>query len=337
MKEESIPVTFLVGFLGAGKTTLLNRLLRQVGGPPIAVVVNEFGDAGIDGSLVVGGQEELIELDGGCLCCTVRGDLSRTLRDLAARHRRSGGWRLGRRLSFERVVIEASGLASPGPAVQTLTLDAELAEFYSNAGVVALAALPSIADQLERFPEAAEQLAYADLVVETHADRADVATRSSARAAIAAVAPGALRASALHGDVAADSIFDLDPSPEDLAQRIEGAGDCGQHAHGPDGACAPVSHSSGIVAHSLRSEQPLGRETLEMWLRFLGQNRRAEVLRIKGRVALRGQSRGTMVQGVHQLLEITPMKTEAPRESVLVIIGRDLDKDELERGWRNCW
>ncbi len=341
MSPQPIPVTFLVGFLGAGKTTLLNRLLTAPGGPPIAVVVNEFGDAGIDGSLVVGGQDELIELDGGCVCCTVRGDLSRTLRELAVRHKRLGkGLSLpliGRRkLAFERVVIEASGLASPGPAVQTLVVDGELAGQYRSDGVVALAALPSIVDQLARFPEAAEQLAYADLVVETHADRAEKDAIAQARAALDAVAPGARRAAALRGDLAASEVFDLNPDPLELAERIERAArerNHEGHDHGPGEACDAPVHSSGLGSVSLRTTEPLQRKTLEMWLRFLGTNRRAEVLRIKGRVRAAGEPCCLLIQGIHQWLEIEVQTDPAPDESVLVIIGRHLDEAELLRGW----
>ena len=334
MSADLIPVTFLVGFLGSGKTTLLNRLLTEPEGEPIAVVVNEFGDAGIDGSLVVGGGEELIELDGGCICCTVRGDLSRTLRDLARRRRK----RLGRRLKFERVVIEASGLASPGPAVQTLILDGELAERYRVDGVVALASLPVIEAQLAGFPEASEQLAYADLVIETHGDRAEAGQASSARAAISKAAPGARRAQAIRGRIDSEQVFGLNPSPAELAERIEAVARTSRaqhhdHEHESGVACAAVAHASGMSSVSLRASGSLRRETLEMWLRFLGQSKRSEVLRIKGLLRLAGESRAWTVQGVHQWLELGPLDREAPTESVLVIIGRNLDRGELERGW----
>ncbi|MFT7678796.1 MAG: G3E family GTPase [Planctomycetota bacterium] len=334
MSDELIPVTFLVGFLGSGKTTLLNRLLTQPGGEPIAVVVNEFGDAGIDGSLVVGGGEELIELDGGCICCTVRGDLSRTLRDLAARRRR----RLGRRLKFERVVIEASGLASPGPAVQTLVLDGELAERYRVDGVVAMASLPLITDQLARFSEASEQLAYADLVIETHGDRVGADGQAAAKAAISKVSPGAGRAQAIRGDIDAQQVFGLNPGPEALAERIEalaqaGHGEAHEHDHAPGVACESVAHDSGMSSVSLRTSGSLRREALEIWLRFLGQSRRAEVLRIKGIMALAGEAQAWSVQGVHQWLELSPLERSAPSDSVLVIIGRNLNRGELERAW----
>lgn len=334
MSAELIPVTFLVGFLGSGKTTLLNRLLTDPGAAPIAVVVNEFGDAGIDGSLVVGGGEELIELDGGCICCTVRGDLSRTLRDLSARKRR----RLGRKLKFERVVIEASGMASPGPAVQTLVLDGELAEHYRVDGVICMASLPLIAEQLERFPEASEQLAYADLVIETHGDRAQEAEQAAARTAIAEVAPGARRATAIRGRIEAEQVFGLNPLPEELAERIEKQAHANQdqhqdHDHEPGVACESVAHASGMSSVSLRARGSLRRETLEMWLRFLGQSRRSEVLRIKGILGLAGEAQAWSVQGVHQWLELSPLDREPPAESVLVIIGRNLDRGELERGW----
>ncbi|MEO0652212.1 MAG: GTP-binding protein, partial [Planctomycetota bacterium] len=177
-----VPVTLLTGFLGSGKTTLLNRLVRDPAAGRVAVVVNEFGELGIDGSLVVGSDEDVVELRNGCVCCTVRGDLARTLNRLLGRRRG-----LLRRLKFDRLAIELSGMASPGPVVQTLVVDDGLRDRTRLDGIVTLANAAQIEQQLPKHPEASGQVGYADLILLNHADRAEEEHLGRAEAALQGV------------------------------------------------------------------------------------------------------------------------------------------------------
>src|SRR6266496_246437 len=174
-----VPVTLLVGFLGSGKTTLANRILSEQHNQRIAVIVNEFGDVGIDGRLIVGVEDNVIELSNGCLCCTVQGDLADTLRQLLVRRHQTVDAK-----PFERIVIEASGLASPGPVLQGMLVDPSLHAQIQVDGVITMAHAKHIVQQLADHPEAAEQVAYADHIIVNHCDQCEGDELAAAEAAI---------------------------------------------------------------------------------------------------------------------------------------------------------
>ena len=322
MSDARVPVTLLAGFLGSGKTTLLNRILSGDHGEQVAVIVNEFGAVGIDGRLVKRREEDLIELTNGCVCCTVREDLRTTLLELAARRRR----RLFGKRRFDRVVIEASGVASPGPAVQTLLVDGELLESFAVAGVVTLCHAARIEAQLVEHPEASDQVGYADLVILNHLDRVDDAGRAAAEAAVRACNHTA----ALHGAVRAEidlrSVLALRPLDEARALPT-----CG-HDHAPDEVCAHVHHTAGVGTLSLTSDAPIDREAFTMWLQFLGKREGVDLMRSKGFLHF-ARGGAHLVQGVYQWTELTPID-EVLERSTLVLIGRGLDVEEIQRGWR---
>ncbi len=313
---EPVPVLLLAGFLGSGKTTLLNRLLSAEGGARTAVIVNEFGEAPIDGKLVVRRDEEVIELANGCICCTVRGDLSATLRGLLKRRRR----RLFRAAPFERVVIEASGLASPGPAVQTLKIDPELAAELRVEGVVTLAHAAHIAGQIAEHPEAAEQVAYADVVVLNHVDRVDDAGRQAAETAVRAANAHAPLVAAVRAEVDLDTL---------LAQRPA-------QVERPAASAEGAPHTCGVGTVVLKTREPVDLHALKMWLQFACARRTWELMRVKGILRCPQSAPPVVVQGVYQYLELGPGTGDPPEESVVVFIGRDLVRAELEAGFAKC-
>jgi G3E family GTPase len=310
-----VPATLLAGFLGSGKTTLLNRVLVGRGAERIAVIVNELGAVGIDGRLVVKTCEEVVQLENGCLCCEVRGDLADALERILA-----GGRRLLRGGGAPaRILIEASGMASPGPIAQTLVLDPRVAGRVALEGIATLAHAAHVAGQLERHPEAAEQVAYADLLILNHVDApgADVDAAEAALRTRNAAAP-ILRAT--HADVPLERV--LAPAAEPRAARLADLS-----------AIATADHTHGIGTIVLRAGAPLDLHRLKMWLQFLASRRTHELYRVKGLLACRDHPRAVLVQGTYQVLELGPGPEDAPDESVLVLIGRGLDAAEIERGW----
>src|SRR5712691_11840829 len=201
---ERVPVTLVAGFLGSGKTTLVNRILSAQHEQRIAVIVNEFGEVGIDGRLVVGVEGTVVQLSNGCLCCTVRGDLVTTLHALLARRREAVEM-----VPFDRLLIEASGLASPGPAVQTLLADRSLATQCRIDGVITLVNAPHIVQQLREHPEASAQLGYADHVIVNHRDQCDAAGLAAAEGAIRTCNPHATMETTSHARVEIPALLQM--------------------------------------------------------------------------------------------------------------------------------
>ena len=315
--SEALPLTLLTGFLGAGKTTLLNRVLTERAETRFAVIVNEFGDVGVDGDLVVGATERLVQLANGCVCCTVRGDLQAALLELLeARERRL----LGRR-DFDRVIVEASGLAAPGPIVQTLAADPRLASALRLDAVVCMAHARNLPRQLEDFPEAEEQVAYADVLVLNHADRASAQELEDAREAARRRNAAAVLHEARHARVDLVALLEV-RTTADSSWALD---EVRPHAHG---------HASGVGTVALTSSEPLDLDTLKIWLQFLATRRGQDLYRLKGILACRGRTERVVVQGMYEWLELGPSEEPAPATSSLVLIGKDLDREELDRGWR---
>ena len=325
-----IPVTVLTGFLGAGKTTLLNRLLRGASGKRYAVIVNEIGELGIDGALVIGAEEEVYELNNGCVCCKLRGDLLRIASHLV---RRVGG--------FDGILIETSGLADPAPVLQTFQFDDLLRQTTRLDSVICVADARHLAAQLRDTPEAQAQLAQADLVLLNKADLADEATLDDAEREVRRINPTAALLRSVQGDIPLEQLLDrgaFDISRLQLPAMRLAPAPAGPRAHAyrPLGA---ARHSPDVASVSLAFARPFERSRFLPWLQRLVAERGADLLRAKGIVAFEGQDRRFVFQAVHMTVDSGFDQSWAagqPRESRLVFIGRQLVADELRDELLHC-
>jgi G3E family GTPase len=326
---DPVPVTLLVGFLGSGKTTLANRILSEQHDQRIAVIVNEFGDVGIDGQLIVGVDDNVIELSNGCLCCTVQGDLADTLRQLLVRRRQTADAK-----PFEHILIEASGLASPGPVLQGMLVDPSLNAQVQVDGVITMAHAKHIVQQLEDNPEASEQVAYADHIIVNHCDQCEGDELAAAEAAIHACNQHAAIERATRAEV--DVVRLLNKQTWDSArvkEALEHGVLCCDHDHAHDHGHV---HTQGVGTLALRAEAPIDLHRLKMWLLSLSTRTSHELMRLKGILNCQSYDQAVVIQGVYQWLEVRQKAGEPPAESALVLIGRRLDEEELRREWADC-
>jgi G3E family GTPase len=326
---DPVPVTLLVGFLGSGKTTLANRILSEQHHQRIAVIVNEFGTVGIDGQLIVGVEDNIVELSNGCLCCTMQGDLSDTLRQLLARRRRTAT-----APPFERIVIEASGLASPGPVLQRMLVDPDLHAHVQVDGVITMAHAKHIVQQLADHPEASEQVAYADHIIINHCDQCEDDVLVAAETALHACNPQAdvertTRAAVDVAGVLRKQAWDS----ARLKAAFEFGAACEDHTH--DHAHEHL-HTQGVSSVALRAEAPMDLQRLTRWLSSLSITGSHELMRLKGILHCQSQAQAVVIQGVYQWLEVRLQAGAPPAASALVLIGRHLDAEELRRAWAEC-
>ena len=326
----SIPVTVLTGFLGAGKTTLLNRLLREANGKRYAVIVNEYGEIGIDGGLVVGAEEEVYELNNGCVCCKLRGDLVRVVSNLI---RRPGG--------FDGIFIETTGLADPAPVAQTFQLDDLLRQHTRLDSVICVADARHLPMQLSSMPEAGLQLAQADMVLLNKADLADEAMLAASELAVQHINPTAELRRVVRGELPLAQLLDrgaFDNARLRLPTIGLGKAAAGlpQHGYQPVGA---GRHSVGVSSVSLSFNRPFERTRFLPWLQRLVVECGADLLRGKGIVAFSGESRRFVFQAVHMTVDSgmgRAWAADEAAESKLVFIGRQLDESTLREELTHC-
>ena len=343
--DNRIPVNVLTGDLGAGKTTLLNRILSEDHGRRYAVIVNEFGAIGIDGDLIVKADEELFEMNNGCVCCTVRGDLIRTLHGLLQRSR--DGAR-----PFDAIIVETTGLADPGPVAQTFFVDPVLQAGTVLDSITTVVDAVHILRRLADSREAVEQIAFADQIVLNKTELASEGELAAIEARLRRINPLAPIHRTQRARVALDQLlgrggFDLarivSLEPQFLADAGAAApghvhdAHCGHGTHGllqDDHA-----HDDGISSISLTSSRPMDQAAVSQWLEELVAAQGQQILRLKGIIDIQGEGRRLVVQGVHMLLEGELQRewgAHEPRSSRLVFIGRQLDGTALQAAFDRC-
>ena len=323
MATDKTPVTVLTGYLGAGKTTLLNRILTEDHGRKYAVIVNEFGEVGIDNDLVVDADEEVFEMNNGCICCTVRGDLIRILGGLMKRAGR-----------FDGILVETTGLADPAPVAQTFFVDEDIAARTRLDAIVTVADAKHLTDELGRAPEAQQQIAFGDIVLLNKTDLVSGDDLAAVEDRISRINPTATIVRTERCAVPLDAIlgrraFDLDR----ILENAPDFSDHDDHHHDAD------RHDAHVASFSLAAEDPLDPEKFFPWVQTITQEFGIDLLRMKGIVAFEDDPRRYVAQAVHMMLEgdhDRPWRDGEPRLSRMVFIGRNLPRDVIEDGFEKC-
>jgi G3E family GTPase len=315
-QPSQIPVTVLTGYLGAGKTTLLNRILSENHGKKYAVIINEFGELGVDNDLVVGADEEVFEMNNGCICCTVRGDLIRIIEGLTKRKGKLDG-----------IIVETTGLADPAPVAQTFFVDDDVKSNSRLDAIVTVVDAKHLLQRLADSHEAEEQVAFADVIVLNKTDLVAAEDLGRVEERIRTINKTARILRAEKADVPIAQL--MDRGAFDLGRILELEPDflSGEDDHQHDDAVASVS---------LTSDRPLDRERFNRWIGAVLMEKGQDLLRTKGILHFRGNDERFAFQAVHMLADgefIGPWKDGAPRQSRIVFIGRNVDRSELERGF----
>jgi G3E family GTPase len=337
-----IPVTVLTGYLGAGKTTLLNRILSEPHGKKYAVIVNEFGEIGIDNELVVNADEEVFEMNNGCICCTVRGDLVRIIDGLM---RRKG--------KFDAIIVETTGLADPAPVAQTFFMDEQVGAKTKLDAVVTVADAKWLKDRLKDAPEAKNQIAFADVILLNKTDLVTPAELAEIEARIRGINPYARlhrteRAKIDIAEVLGRNAFDLDRIL-DIEPEFLTADDHGHdHGHDHDHGHGYDHHHHGGLKHyhdedmqsiSIKTDKPLNPDKFFPWVQDLVATEGKDILRCKGILNFKDDPERFVFQGVHMILDgdhQRKWRDDEKRDSRLVFIGRQLPEDKIRTGFESC-
>ena len=344
MADNKIPVTVLTGYLGAGKTTLLNRILSEPHGKKYAVIVNEFGEIGIDNDLVVGADEEVFEMNNGCICCTVRGDLIRIIDGLM---RRKG--------KFDAIIVETTGLADPAPVAQTFFVDENVGKKAKLDAVVTVADAKWLRDRLRDAPEAKNQIAFADVILVNKTDLVSDAELREVEARIRGINPYATLHRTQKAQIPLDAVlgrnaFDLERILEIEPAFLEADDHDHDHDHHHDhgdGHHHDHAHSHGGLKHyhdedmqsiSLKTDTPLDPDKFFPFIQNLVQVEGPNILRCKGILSLKDDPKRFVFQGVHMMLDGDHQREWKPgeeRTSRVVFIGRNLPEEKIRKGFES--
>jgi G3E family GTPase len=338
--SERIPVTVLTGYLGAGKTTLLNRILSEPHGRRYAVIVNEFGEIGIDNDLVVGADEEVFEMNNGCICCTVRGDLVRIIDGL-----------MRRKSKFDAIIVETTGLADPAPVAQTFFVDENVGRKAKLDAVVTVADAKWLQHRLQDAPEAKSQIAFADVILLNKTDLVPADELGEVEARVRGINPYARlhrteRCSVPLDEVLGRNAFDLDRILEIEPEFLGDDRDHDHHHehgdhdhHGHDGGGLRHYHDEDMQSLALRSDRPIDPDKFFPWVQDLVQKEGPDILRCKGILSFKGDDQRFVFQGVHMILDGDHQRAwreGEKRESRIVFIGRRLPQERIRQGFESC-